>query len=479
MKYLIYTLGTLVLWSVMAYSQIELQNAFPSLSFNRPVDLQHAGDGTNRLFVVEQEGRILVFENRSTVASTDLFLDIRNRVNSSGNEEGLLGLAFHPSYSTNGYFYVNYTASSPRRSVISRFQRSSADPNTAEASSELVILEFSQPFSNHNGGQISFGPDGYLYIATGDGGSGGDPQNNSQNRANLLGKILRIDIDNPTAGKQYGIPEDNPYKNNDAGFREEIWAYGLRNPWRFSFDPVTEMLWTADVGQNRFEEIDIVVKGGNYGWRIMEGFTCFNPASGCDTSGLIPPVHVYERTLGVSVTGGHVYRGTNVPALTGQYLYADFVSGRLWGLTYDGPGKVSNSLLLQTGQNISSFGVDQFNETYICTFGGGILKFKPLISSLHSALKPDQAAIEHIHPSPVRISSDGPVTIQLAIPHNSDLQVTLHDTLGRKIRTVAEGNYTGGKHTVRIDASTLKPGLYFISLQLPDTRAVRKFLVLE
>jgi glucose/arabinose dehydrogenase len=479
MKHFIYTAMVLVLSSITAFSQIELQNAFPALSFSRPVDVQHAGDGTNRLFIVEQQGRILVFENRSTVSEADLFLDIRNRVNSSGNEEGLLGLAFHPSYSTNGYFYVNYTASSPRRTVVSRFQRSSTDPNTAVASSELVILEFSQPFSNHNGGQIAFGPDGYLYIATGDGGSGGDPQNNSQNRTNLLGKILRIDIDTPADGKLYGIPEDNPYRNNDAGFREEIWAYGLRNPWRFSFDPATNMLWTADVGQNRFEEIDIVVKGGNYGWRIMEGFACFNPASGCDTAGLIPPVHVYERTLGVSVTGGHVYRGSNVPALEGQYLYADFVSGRLWGLTYDGPGKVNNALLLETGQNISSFGVDQFNETYICTFSGVIFKFKPNVSAIQSPRIPDKAAIETIHPSPARTSSTVPVTIQLAIPQNSDLLVTLHDTLGRKVLTIAEGNYTGGRHTLRLDASALKPGLYFISLQLPDTRAVRKFLVLE
>ncbi|MCZ7557678.1 MAG: PQQ-dependent sugar dehydrogenase [Bacteroidia bacterium] len=478
MKYLIYTFCSFVLFAMSAYSQIELQNAFPALSFNRPVDLQHPGDGSNRLFVVEQAGRIFVFENQPAVANTVLYLDIRNRVNSSGNEEGLLGLAFHPSFATNGFFYVNYTASSPRRTVISRFQRSASDPNSADPSSEEVILEFAQPFSNHNGGQIAFGPDGFLYIATGDGGSGGDPQNNSQNRANLLGKILRIDVDTPSGGKQYGIPEDNPYKNNDAGFREEIWAYGLRNPWRFSFDPSTDRLWTADVGQNRFEEIDIVVKGGNYGWRIMEGFSCFNPASGCDTTGLIPPVHVYERTLGVSVTGGHVYRGSNVPTLQGQYLYADFVSGRLWGLTYDGPGKVKNTLLLETGQNISSFGVDQSKELYICTFSGAIFKFKPLVNAIQASRLPDNAALD-IHPSPLRKSNSSPVTIQVAIPQNVDLRLTLHDTLGRRLMTIAEGNYTGGRHTYRIDGSTLHAGLYFVSLQLPDTRVVRKFLVLD
>jgi hypothetical protein len=241
---------------------IILQEAFPNLSFSRPVDFQHAGDGTDRIFIVEQRGEISVFQNDTEVEDKTLFLNIESKVNDQGNEEGLLGLAFHPDYENNGFFFVNYTAASPRRTVISRFQVSATDPNRADESSELVILEFNQPYTNHNGGQLSFGPDGYLYIASGDGGSGGDPLNHGQRPETLLGAILRIDINKQEGGGNYAIPVDNPFVNNEEGFKEEIYAYGLRNPWRFSFDPQTNTLWTGDVGQNRAEEIDIILKGG-------------------------------------------------------------------------------------------------------------------------------------------------------------------------------------------------------------------------
>ncbi len=474
-----YILTTLLLIAGIVTAQPALEDAFPALSFDRPVDLQHAGDGSNRLFVVEQAGMIYVFANESTVPSASLFLDIKGKVNDEGNEEGLLGLAFHPSYRTNGYFYLNYTAASPRRTVISRFTVSQTDANAADPNSELILMEFAQPFSNHNGGQIAFGPDGYLYIATGDGGSGGDPQNNSQNRASLLGKILRIDVDAPSAGKNYGIPADNPYVNNDAGFREEIWAYGLRNPWRFSFDPVTGRLWTADVGQNRFEEIDIIERGGNYGWRIMEGFACYNPSSGCDTTGLVKPLVTYERSLGVSVTGGHVYRGSSVPELTGLYLYADFVSGRLWSLLYEGPGKVTNTLLLSTGQNISSFGVDEFQETYICTFGGSILKFTPTVTGIDALPLPAALDIETVHPQPALRSLHGSASVRIGVPHTAAIRLSLHDTLGREVRVITAGNYSGGWHTVTFNLNSLSPGVYFLALTTPDSRAAKKFLVME
>jgi glucose/arabinose dehydrogenase len=353
------------------------QVAFPNLSFDRPVDFQHAGDNSGRIFVVEQRGVINVFQNDSEVEEKRIFLNIESKVNDQGNEEGLLGLAFHPDYENNGYFFVNYTAASPRRTVISRFQVSANDPNRGDASSELVILEFNQPFSNHNGGQISFGTDGHLYIASGDGGSGGDPQNHGQRPETLLGAILRIDVDNQEGGRNYAIPVDNPFVNNSEGFREEIYAYGLRNPWRFSFDQPTNTLWTADVGQNRAEEIDIISKGGNYGWRIMEGFSCFNPSSACNQQGLELPVWEYTHANGDrSITGGFVYRGPEISDLTGLYIYGDFVSGRVWALDFNDPSNPINKELFKADFSISSFGIDQSGELYLCGFDGKIYKFR-------------------------------------------------------------------------------------------------------
>lgn len=345
--------------------------AFPQLSFKRPVDLQYAPDNSNRIFVLEQEGVITVFPNDKAASARKTFLDIREQVDDQGNEEGLLGLAFHPDYKTNGYFYVNYTASNPNRTVISRFKVSS-DPDKADASSEKEILTFRQPYSNHNGGQVSFGPDGFLYIAVGDGGSGGDPQRNGQNRSTLLGSILRIDVDRQEGGNQYGIPPDNPFAKNKNGYREEIYAYGLRNPWRFSFDTENGRLWTGDVGQNAWEEIDIIEKGGNYGWNTMEGNHCFEPKNNCNRSGLKLPIHEYGRSEGISITGGFVYRGPTVKSLQGKYIYADYATRRIWALEHANLSKPVNTLLLEGDFNVSSFGVDQNNELYLCGFDGKI-----------------------------------------------------------------------------------------------------------
>ena len=345
--------------------------AFPQISFTRPVDLQSPADNTNRIFVVEQAGVISVFPNDKTTSAKKTFLDIRDKVDDQGNEEGLLGLAFHPDYKTNGYFYLNYTAANPNRTVISRFKVSPGNADQADAASELELLTFAQPYSNHNGGQVSFGPDGFLYIAVGDGGSGGDPQDNGQDRSTLLGTILRIDVNKQENGKAYGIPTDNPFANNGSGYREEIYAYGLRNPWRFSFD-VDGRMWTGDVGQNAYEEIDIIEKGGNYGWNTMEGNHCFEPKSGCDRSGLKPPIHEYDRDEGISVTGGFVYRGPTLKDLEGKYIYADYATRRIWALDDTNLSKPVNTLLMEADFNISSFGVDQENELYLCGFDGKI-----------------------------------------------------------------------------------------------------------
>ena len=304
-------------------AQLKIVEAFPNLTFQQPVDIQNAGDATNRIFIVEQKGVIKIFQNNPDENNSKIFLDISDKV-LSGGEQGLLGLAFHPDYKENGFFFVDYTADNPRRTVISRFKVNNTNPDIADKNSETVLLEVSQPFSNHNGGQVSFGPGGYLYVSFGDGGSGGDPNGNGQNLNTLLGSIIRIDINQNSGNLNYNIPADNPFVNQNNK-RGEIYAYGLRNTWRFSFDKNTWKLWAADVGQNAWEEIDIIKKGGNYGWRIMEGLHCFNPSTGCDENGLEKPVWEYSHnsTGGYSITGGFVYRGQNAPSLTDKYIYAD------------------------------------------------------------------------------------------------------------------------------------------------------------
>jgi glucose/arabinose dehydrogenase len=288
-----------------------------------------------------------------------------------GSEEGLLGLAFDPNYQENGYFYVYYSATNPRRSVLSRFSSNRDNPVTADPQSEVIVMEIAQPFSNHNGGQITFGPDGYLYIGLGDGGGGGDPQRNGQNLGALLGKILRIDVRGISETESYKIPADNPFLNT-ADARPEIWALGLRNPWRFSFDNETGLLWAGDVGQNRWEEINIISKGANYGWNIMEGFHCYSPANGCDQTGLTLPLVEYEHSEGCSVTGGYVYRGDKILSLQGYYIYGDYCSGNIWALSYDGNTVTQNVLLVESELNITSFGQDPAGNLYILSQEGGI-----------------------------------------------------------------------------------------------------------
>ncbi|MGC1515217.1 MAG: PQQ-dependent sugar dehydrogenase, partial [Maribacter sp.] len=330
-----------------------------------PLDLQSPADGSNRIFVAEQGGVIKVFENTASVAETSIFLDISNTVASTG-ELGLLGFTFHPDYATNGFVYVMYT---PRASlsVLSRFTVSQTDDNAINAASEAVLLEIPQPFTNHNGGQLAFGTDGYLYIASGDGGGAGDPEGNAQNLENLLGKILRIDVDREEDGLQYAIPADNPFANSDTA-RPELFAYGLRNPWRFSIDEPTNTIWAGDVGQGEMEEINRIENGGNYGWNILEGTSCY-ASTDCEEEGTIAPFYEYNHDANdKSVTGGYVYRGTVIPSLTGYYVYGDFVSGRIWTLDAQG----NNQLVVETGLNIASFGTDANNELYVCSFDGRI-----------------------------------------------------------------------------------------------------------
>lgn len=336
----------------------------------RPVTVAHAGDGSGRLFIVQQGGEILVFDGSRLLSVP--FLDLSSVV-SSGNEQGLLGLAFHPSYETNGYFYVNLTDLAGD-TLILRFTVS-ADPNIADPASVVPLLAVDQPFANHNGGQLAFGPDGRLWIGLGDGGSAGDPGNRAQSGTTLLGKILRIDVDQ---GVPYGIPEDNPFVS-DPAVLDEIWALGLRNPWRFSFDRLTSDLFIADVGQNAWEEVNFepVTSGGgrNYGWRRMEGTHCFNPASNCNNGSLTLPILEYSHSLGCSITGGYRYRGTEMPERFGTYFYGDFCSGRIWGATENvEAGTWSSTELLDSDISISTFGEDERGELYVADLGGTLYR---------------------------------------------------------------------------------------------------------
>ena len=350
-------------------SQYYIYNGFPNLSFEDPVGIYSPTDGSDRLFVIEQPGQIKVFNNETAIQIANTFLDIRSIVNQGDfyTEEGLLGLAFHPNYSQNGYFYVNYTKYGPRRNIIARYQVNPENPNEGDYNSAVIILEVNQPYSNHNGGQMGFGNDGYLYISFGDGGSSGDPQGNSQNLSNLLGTIIRIDVDNTSPPLNYSIPDDNPFIDTiDA--RKEIYAYGLRNTWKFSWDSVTGELWGADVGQNAYEEVNIIKSGLNYGWNSMEGFHCFPPGSSCNDTDFEQPVFEYELYVeGVcSVTGGYVYHGTDIMSLQNKYIYGDWCTGDIWAYKRNTDSPDTNEHLINTGINITSFGIDMNNELLIC-----------------------------------------------------------------------------------------------------------------
>ncbi|MGQ0572471.1 MAG: PQQ-dependent sugar dehydrogenase [Armatimonadota bacterium] len=330
-----------------------------------PVFVTHAGDRSGRLFVVEQPGVVRIIRDGRLLSAP--FLDIRRRV-TSGGEMGLLSVAFHPRYASNGRFFANYTSETGGlKTVIAEYHVSPGNADVAGAT-ERVLLEIAQPFQNHNGGLNLFGPDGMLYIGMGDGGSAGDPFNNGQRMEALLGKLLRIDVD---GGSPYRVPPDNPFVGR-AGARPEIWALGLRNPWRFSFDRAIGRLFLADVGQNAWEEIDLIERGGNYGWNIMEGAHCFRPATGCNTAGLRLPIAEYGRSGGCSVTGGYVYRGSRLPDLAGRYLFGDYCSGRLWSLHETSSGRWTMTQLMDTGLRISSFGEDQNGEVYLVDHSGGI-----------------------------------------------------------------------------------------------------------
>jgi glucose/arabinose dehydrogenase len=360
-------LSLLTVGSASAQQEIVLQQVATGLV--QPVAIAHAGD--TRLFITEQRGTVVIFDGTRILPAP--FLDLRNLVGSSGFEQGLLSVAFHPRYAENGFFYVNYTDVGGD-TVVARYSVSASDPNRADITTARVLLRIDQPFANHNGGQMQFGPDGYLYIGMGDGGFGGDPGNRAQNLGDLLGKMLRIDVD---SGNPYGIPPSNPFINT-PGARDEIWSFGLRNPWRFTFDRASGDLWIADVGQGLLEEVNFqpATSTGreNWGWRLMEGTRCFNPTSNCNDGTLVLPVIEYGHDNGAcSVTGGYVYRGTRFARLAGTYIYGDFCNGVIWGATRNGMGGFTSRVLLDTSFSLSTFGEDIAGELYVADHAGGRL----------------------------------------------------------------------------------------------------------
>jgi glucose/arabinose dehydrogenase len=360
---------------------VKIVPAFDKLQFERPIVLTHAGDGTNRVFVASQLGRVYVFPNDEEASEAKLFFDLKEKVSykDSENEEGFLGMAFHPRFKENGEFFVYYTTTdTPHVSVISRFRTADADKTVARRATEQEILRIPQPFWNHNGGTLAFGPDGYLYIGLGDGGAANDPYKNGQKMSTILGKILRIDVDRKDAGKEYAIPVDNPFvKQADAA--PEIYASGVRNIWRMSFDRQTGALWAADVGQDIWEEINVVVAGGNYGWNLREGMHRFQAAGSGPRKDLLEPIWEYHHDVGKSVTGGHVYRGQKVPELIGSYLYADYVTGKVWALKYDESKRqaVANRAIAGNINPVMSFGEDEKGEVYFMTTQGKLSRFAP------------------------------------------------------------------------------------------------------
>jgi glucose/arabinose dehydrogenase len=340
-----------------------------------PLDLEQPDDTTGRLFVVEQGGRIKIIQNGATLSPP--FLDISSKI-TTGGEMGLLGVTFHPNFASSHKFYVNYVRnpSGQIQSVIAEYTVPAATPNQADTTSERILLTADQigNFTNHKAGQLAFGADGFLYFGLGDGGSGGDPFGHGQSKQTLLGKLLRIDVDHPGGGLPYGIPSDNPFAG--GGGLPEIYAYGFRNPWRFSFDRPTGRLFLADVGQDAFEEVDVVQKGGNYGWNIMEATHCYSPVSGCNTTGLNLPIAEYSHSEGNAVIGGYVYHAASITALQGTYIFGDLGTGKVWGLQETSPGNWTRTLLATTAKTISSFGQDQTGELYLVDYSGSIFKIR-------------------------------------------------------------------------------------------------------
>lgn len=445
-------LGFVTLMWISVHPQSQLGLSSFTTGLTDPVDIKSAGD--SRLFVAEQDGYIVILDSVGTMRSRP-FLDIHERVIRTGTEQGFLGIAFHPDYPETPYFYVNYTGAGDS-TRISRFTVSETDPDSAIPSSEFRLLTIYQPYLNHNGGDLAFGPDGYLYIGLGDGGSAGDPGNRAQDLSQLLGKMLRIDVNN---GTPYSVPPDNPFVLQPPA-REEIWAYGLRNPWRFSFDRETGDLWIADVGQGTYEEINLQDAGSpggeNYGWRCYEGFVPYD-TTGCPPAGdLVFPIHVYAHDASPcwSVTGGYVYRGTNFPGLQGRYLFADYCKDSIWGLSYvNGIWQVTLSACFP-GNNFSAFGENAQGELFLAGHSSG---------TIYRVIDSGPAGLDNPAGVKETWATPNPFHDRIRVYLHSDqwgrVVITLLDLSGR---IVFRGRAPGEEFF--LNTESLKPGVYLLTV---------------
>ena len=443
-------------------------------NFDRPVSIKHAGD--DRLFIVEQDGFIRIINADGTVQNTP-FLDIDNLVIDTGNERGLLGLAFHPDYATNGYFFVNYIDNSGD-TVVARFTVDSEDPGAADPDSEFIIIDYYQPYSNHNGGDLAFGSDGYLYIASGDGGASGDPNNNAQNTLSLLGKILRIDIDSTTETQNYSIPASNPFVGNPNA-RAEIFAYGLRNPWKFSFDRQNDDLWIADVGQNEYEEINMVsaedaATGLNYGWRCYEGNDAYNLADCSDPSEYTYPIsgyyHFNDGQTKCSITGGYRYRGTSYPNFNGWYFFADICSGEIGYLIFNETTMEWDRTLEDFSGQWVAFGEDLGGEMYVSDLtSGNIYKLTDTTLSIDD----DSLSSISIYPNPAKNS----LNINFGTINNSDLstEISIYDLQGKKIKSIQRNT----EIIQNVNTSQLSDGIYVLKINNQNGEQITHKLVIH
>uniref|UniRef100_UPI004049F080 PQQ-dependent sugar dehydrogenase n=1 Tax=Gelidibacter sp. TaxID=2018083 RepID=UPI004049F080 len=457
----------LLLFSVFTFAQdIEIESF--ATGFSSPIGIENAGD--SRLFIVERRGIIKIVNDEGDTNAI-AYLNIDGRVTNNGGEQGLLGLAFHPNYATNGYFYVNYINNSGD-TVVSRFSRDATNPDIGDSNSELILLTIDQPFSNHNGGDLAFGVDGYLYIALGDGGSANDPGNRAQNLTTLLGKMLRIDVDNTSNGNNYAIPADNPFFGSTTN-QQEIWAYGLRNPWRFSFDSATNDLWIADVGQNEIEEINRVnfeSAGVNYGWRCYEGNDAFN-LSGCPAMNTLTfPVATYTHSSSgnfkCSITGGYRYRGTAQPNLQGLYFFADYCSNEIGILEEDGANWNMTFTEPFSGNNWVAFGEDIDGELYIAGVSSGTI-----YRIVDANLSVDESSLSSIkmYPNP----TDDLLTLNFGPAFSRIASLTIYNIQGQKIQT-----YNSFENQIStISTKTMSDGLYLVEIRNIDGQKLTQKLV--
>ena len=477
MRILYLSLLLFIVPALASAQYVQVQEVFPQNRFQAPVEMQPVPGRPGKVALVSQSGFVRILDMDSTAAAPVMMLNL-TAVTRLDNETGLLGLAFHPRYPAVNKIYVNYVANlTPTyRTVIASFTVDTATL-IAPFSSLDTVITYAQPFSNHKGGKLQFGPDSMLYIAAGDGGSANDPFGNGQNKNVLLGKILRLDVDHRDSGRHYAIPLDNPFADSAAPVRGEIYAYGLRNPWRFSWDMPTRRLWVADVGQNLYEEIDTVISGGNYGWAFVEGYHCNSSPVRCATPGLIKPIFTYIHSAinGQAITGGYVYRGTAIPWLQGQYIYSDYTGERIWGLALGPDTLVTNTQLMPpTGWLVSSFGRAHDDELYIMDYNqGAVFKMVADPTAVRPALD-KRIPQAYAYPNP---ASDE-ITVEIDLAQDEYIRLYLWPVTGfQAVVPLLKTRCAEGKNKLTLSTQNLSPGSYMLEMQADENTLRRRIMI--